>query len=41
MKKDDTDAIIFYSENNLRKNQLHGKQLREKVFKLSYFFKKK
>ena len=38
-KNNDTDAIIFYSENKLRKS-LTWKQLREKVFKLSYFLKK-
>ncbi len=37
-KDDNTNAIIFYSENNLRKS-FSWKQLREKVFKLSYFFK--
>ncbi|MDA9749043.1 acetoacetate--CoA ligase [Pelagibacteraceae bacterium] len=38
-KNDDTDAIIFYCEKNFRKS-LSWKQFREKVFKLSYFFKK-
>ena len=37
-KNDDTDAIIFYSENNLRKS-ISWKKLRESVFKLSNFFK--
>ena len=37
-KNDDTDAIIFYSENNLRKS-ISWKKLRERVFKLSNFFK--
>ncbi len=38
-KEDNTNAIIFCNENNLKKS-LSWKQLREKVFKLSYFFKK-
>ena len=38
-KNDDTEAIIFYSEKNFRRS-LTWKQFREKVFKLSYFFKK-
>ena len=37
-KNNETDAIIFYSENNLRKS-ITWKQLRAKVFKLSYFLK--
>ena len=37
-KQDDTDAIIFYSENNLRRS-FSWNQLRDKVFKFSYFLK--
>ena len=37
-KNDDSDAIVFYSEKNLRKS-FSWKQLREKVFKFSYFLK--
>jgi len=38
-KEDNTNAIIFYNENKYKK-YLTWKQLREKVFKLSYFLKK-
>ncbi len=38
-KKDDEKALIFYSEKNLKRSY-SWKQLHEKVFKLSYFFKK-
>ncbi len=37
-KKDDKDALIFYSENNSYRS-ISWKELRKKVFKLSYFFK--
>ena len=37
-KDDNSDAIIYYSENNLRKS-FSWKQLREMVFKFSYFLK--
>ena len=37
-KKDDTDAIIFYSESKLRRS-LSWNQLRDNVFKFSYFLK--
>ncbi len=37
-KNDDSDAIIFYSENNLRRS-VSWKKLKENVFKLSNFFK--
>ena len=38
-KNDDTDALIFYNEKKHIK-RYSWKKLREKVFKLSYFFKK-
>ena len=40
LKNDDTDAIIFYNEKKLSR-RLSWKKLRENVFKLSNFFKKK
>ena len=38
LKNDDSESIIFYSENKLRRS-VSWKQLRECVFKLSNFFK--
>ena len=40
LKNDDTDAIIFYSENKTKK-KYSWKKVRENVFKISYFFKSK
>ena len=39
IKKDETDALIFYSENNFSRS-VSWKELRRKVFKLSYYLKK-
>ena len=38
LKKNENEAIIFYSENNLRRSYT-WKKLRENTFKLSHFFK--
>ena len=40
LKNDESDAIIFYSENKTKKIY-SWKELREHVFKVSYFFKTK
>tara|TARA_B100000945_G_scaffold243629_1_gene199860 strand:+ start:699 stop:2633 length:1935 start_codon:yes stop_codon:yes gene_type:complete len=37
-KNDDTEAIVFYSENNFKRS-ISWKKLREDVFKISHFFK--